>query len=103
MSKRTIRIEVDLSPAFERVLPTSHLSIDLKESEATVNGFLCRLLSEYGEKIRPLLFEREGDSILSGLMVMVNHRTFTGTALNQQEVRLVDKDKVSLLYFISGG
>jgi hypothetical protein len=99
----TIQIKVDLSPAFQIALPSSHLFLDLEENEATVKGLLYRLLKNFGEKIRPLLFEREGDSILSGLMVMVNDRTFTGTALNQQDVRLVDKDKVSLLYFVSGG
>jgi len=99
----TPQIEVDLSPAFQVALPSSHLLIELEESETTVKALLHRLLKEYGEKIKPLLFEKEGDAILSGLMVMVNDRTFTGTALNQQEVRLVDKDKVSLLYFVSGG
>jgi sulfur carrier protein ThiS len=34
---------------------------------------------------------------------MVNDRVLTGTALSQQGVELQDGDKVSLLYFISGG
>ena len=96
-------IEIDLSPAFQTALPSSHLLIELEENEATVKGLLHRLLKEYGEKIKPFLFEKEGDAILSGLMVMVNDRTFTGSALNQQVVQLMDKDKVSLLYFVSGG
>ena len=99
----TIQIEVDLSPVFRVALPSLHLFLDLEENEATVKGLLSRLLKEHGEKARPLLFEKEGTSILSGLMIMVNDRTFTGTALNQQDVRLVDKDEVSLLYFVSGG
>lgn len=99
----TVHIEVDLSSAFKMALPFSHLSVELKEREASLKSLLHLLFKEYGEKIRPLLFEKEGDSVLSGLMVMVNDQTFTGTALNQQDVRLVDKDKVNLLYFVSGG
>jgi hypothetical protein len=33
----------------------------------------------------------------------VNNRIFTGTAINQEVVELHDRDKVSLLYFVSGG
>ena len=99
----TIEIEVDLSPAFQAALPCSRLSIKLEPNEATVKGLLHHLSKEYREKVKPLLFEQEGTSILSGLMVMVNERIFTGTALNQQDIPLMDKDKVSLLYFVSGG
>jgi hypothetical protein len=60
------------------------------------------LVEEYGEKIRPLLFDNE-QGILTGLMVMVNDRIFTGSALQSQEVLLQEGDKVSLLYFLSGG
>jgi hypothetical protein len=98
-----IQIEADLSPAFQGTLPSLHLFVELKENEATVKRLFYRLVNEYGEKIRPLLFEKDGDSVLSGLMVMVNDRTFTGTALNRQDMPLMDRDKVSLLYFISGG
>jgi sulfur carrier protein ThiS len=34
---------------------------------------------------------------------MVNNRVFTGNALNKQVIPLQDRDKVSLLYFVSGG
>ena len=98
-----MKIEVELSPAFQIALQSSHLFIELEEEEGTVKGLLRRLSSESGGKINPLLFEEGGNSILSGLMVMVNNRVFTGTALNEQVVRLRDRDKVSLLYFVSGG
>jgi len=98
-----MRLEVYLSPAFQVALPSSHLLIELEENWATVMGLLHHLLKQYGERIKPLLFEKDGTSILSGLMVMVNDQTFTGIALNRQEVRIMDKDKVSLLYFVSGG
>ena len=62
-----------------------------------------RLLREHSGKIRPLLFAQKGDEILSGLMVMINNRTFTGSDLNRQEIRLAEGDKVSLLYYMSGG
>jgi len=99
----SLKIDIDLSPVFKTVCPSLRFSVELEENESTVKGLLFRLLNEYGEKIRPLLFEKEGDSILSGLMVMVNDKTFTGTALNKEIMELRDKDKVSLLYFVSGG
>jgi len=34
---------------------------------------------------------------------MINNRTFTGSDLNRQEIRLAEGDKVSLLYYMSGG
>ena len=68
-----------------------------------MKGLFERLLREHGEKIRPLLFAREEEEILSGLMVMINNRTFTGSDLNRREIRLAEGDKVSLLYYMSGG
>jgi hypothetical protein len=98
-----LKIDVEFSSVFEAVCLSTPLSVEFEEREATVKGLLFRLLKEYGEKIKPLLFEKGKDSILPGLMVMVNDRVFTGTILNQQVVELHDKDKVSLLYFVSGG
>lgn len=98
-----LRIDVEFSPVFEAACRSPHLSLELEEQEATVKRLLHRLCEIGGEKIKPLLFEKGEESVLSGLMVMVNDRIFTGTALNQQVVDLHDKDKVSLLYFISGG
>ena len=98
-----MKIEVELSPAFQTALKSSRLFIELEEDEGTVKGLLRRLSRESGGKIDSLLFEEGGNAILPGLMVMVNNRALTGTALNQQIIRLRDKDKVSLLYFVSGG
>jgi sulfur carrier protein ThiS len=53
--------------------------------------------------MKPLLFEKGDESILSGLMVMINDRVVTGTSLNQADVRLRGGDRVSLMYFVSGG
>ena len=99
----TLKIEVELSPVFQTAFQSSSVLIELDEDEGTVKGLLRHLSTESGGKINSLLFEEGGDSILSGLMVMVNNRVFTGTALNEQMIRLRDKDKVSLLYFVSGG
>jgi sulfur carrier protein ThiS len=99
----TLKIEVELSPVFQTALQASNIVVELREGEDTVQGLLHRLARESGGKISSLLFEEGGDSILPGLMVMVNNRMFTGTALNEQVIRLRDKDKVSLLYFVSGG
>jgi len=99
----TLKIEVEFSPAFRIALRSSRLLIELGEDEGTVHGLLRRLSGECGDKIDPLLFEEGGKAILPGLMVMVNDRVFTGTALNQQVVPLQEGDKVSLLYFVSGG
>ena len=98
-----LKIEVELSPVFQTAIQSSHVFLELEEDEGTVKGLLRHLSTESGGKINSFLFEEGGDSILSGLMVMVNNRVFTGTALNEQMIRLRDKDKVSLLYFVSGG
>ena len=99
----TLKIKVELSPVFQTALQSSNVFIELEENEGTVKELLRHLARKTGGKINSLLFEEEGDSILSGLMVMVNNRVFTGTALNEQMILLRDKDKVSLLYFVSGG
>jgi sulfur carrier protein ThiS len=101
--KVKVRIEVELSSVFEGSCSSPHLSVELEGDEPTVKGLLHRLCEINGEKIKPLLFEKGEESVLSGLMVMVNNRVFTGTAINQQDVELQDRDKVSLLYFVSGG
>jgi len=99
----TLKIEVELSPVFQTALQSSNVIVELGEDEGTMKGLLSRLARESGGKIRSLLFEEGGDSILPGLMVMVNNRVFTGNALNKQVIPLQDRDKVSLLYFVSGG
>jgi hypothetical protein len=98
-----LKIDVELSPAFELFRLSSPLSVELEEGEATVKSLLHRLGRMGGERGKSLLFEKGEDSVLSGLMVMVNNRIFTGTAINQEVVELHDRDKVSLLYFVSGG
>jgi sulfur carrier protein ThiS len=56
-----------------------------------------------GGRVARLLFEEGGSTVLSGLMVMVNDRTYTGNEINRESIRLHEGDKVSILYFISGG
>lgn len=98
-----MKIDVELSAVFQTAHLPASFSVEIERGEATIRGLLQHLAGPWGEKIRPLLFEEGGDAVLSGLMVMVNDRVFTGTILNQQVVELHDKDKVSLLYFVSGG
>jgi sulfur carrier protein ThiS len=98
-----LKIAVELSSVFEVAGLSRYLSIEMEEQEATVKCLLHRLSEIGGDKIKPFLFEKGEESVLPGLMVMVNDRVLTGTALSQQEVELQDRDKVSLLYFISGG
>jgi sulfur carrier protein ThiS len=95
------RIAVELSPIFQSRLGVVRLSLTIAEECSTVKGVLRSLSEGAGAKIKPLLYSGEG--ILAGLMVMVNDRIFTGSALNQQDVSLRDGDKVSLLYYVSGG
>ncbi len=97
------KIEVEFSPAFQSRLSLERQTLELEEGRSTVKDLLALLAEEHGEKIRSLLFGRGEEEILSGLMVMINDRTFTGSALNRQEIRLGDGDRVSLLYFMSGG
>lgn len=98
-----MRIDVELSSVFEAVRLPMRLSVELKEQEATVQGLLHRLCEMGGDSIKPLLFEEGTESVLSGLMVMVNDRVYTGTNLNQEAIELHEKDRVNLMYFISGG
>jgi hypothetical protein len=98
-----MKIEIEFSPLFVSIARAQHLSIKLEGSEATVQGVLHHLSRAYGEKMRALLFEKGKDAILPGLMVLVNDQTYTGVALGQRSVPLVEGDKVSLLYFVSGG
>ena len=98
-----MKIEVEFSPPFQSLLSLERQTLILEEGRSTVKDLFERLLREHGEKIRPLLFAQKEDEILSGLMVMINNRTFTGSDLNRQEIRLAEGDKVSLLYFMSGG
>jgi hypothetical protein len=98
-----LKIDVELSSVFEGAGLSRYLSVEMEEQEATVKSLLHRLAEIGGDKIKPFLFEKGEESVLPGLMVMVNDRVLTGTALSQQGIELQDRDKVSLLYFISGG
>jgi sulfur carrier protein ThiS len=98
-----MKIDVELSAVFQTAHLPASFSVEIERDEATIRGLLQHLAGQWGEKIRPLLFDEGGEDVLSGLMVMVNDRTFTGTALKQQTVDLHSGDKVSLLYFVSGG
>jgi sulfur carrier protein ThiS len=98
-----MKIEVEFSPAFQSRLSLERQTLILEEGRSTVKDLFERLLREHGEKVRPLLFAQKEDEILSGLMVMINNQTFTGSDLKRQEIRLAEGDRVSLLYFISGG
>jgi molybdopterin converting factor small subunit len=98
-----LKIDVELSSVFHTACPLPQLSIELKEGEATVQGLFLRLSQEYGETMRDLLFEKGKESVIPGLMVLVNDQIHTGVALNQKDVPLMEGDKVSLLYFVSGG
>ena len=98
-----MKIEVEFSPAFQSRLSLERQTLTLEEGRSTVKDLFDQLAQEHGGKIRPLLFDPREDEILSGLMVMINNRIFTGNALNQQEIRLGEGDRVNLLYFMSGG
>jgi hypothetical protein len=98
-----IRLALNFSPAFHMVWPRWPSQIELESSGGTLRRLLHDLAECCDEKGRTLLYDPQNSSILSGLMVMVNNRVFTGTAINQQDVELHDRDKVSLLYFVSGG
>ena len=72
--------EVELSPAFQSRLCIAHLTMAIDEDSFIVKGLLGRLVEEYGEKIRPLLFDKE-QGILDSLIVMVNDLIFTVSGL----------------------
>jgi len=98
-----VRIEVEFSPAFQSCLSLKRQSLTLEEGRSTVKDLFDRLVQEHGGKLRRLLFDPQEDKILSGLMVMINNRTFTANDLNQRDIQLGEGDTVNLLYFLSGG
>jgi len=98
-----MKIEVEFSPAFQSRLSLQHQTFFLEEGRSTLKDLLDRLAEEHGAKIRPLLFSPQADAILSGLMVQVNNRLLTGNTLNPREIQLGEGDRVSFLYFMSGG
>lgn len=97
------KIEVEFSPAFQTRLSLERQTFFFEKDRPTMKDLLDQLLDEHRGKISPLLFAPHQKEILSGLMVMVNDRVFTGPGLNQEDISLRDGDKVSLLYFMSGG
>jgi len=97
-----MKIDVEFSAAFVPISGSQHVSIELETNETTVQDILSRLSKKYGQMTN-LLFEKGQEDILSGLMVTVNGKAYTGTALNQQRVQLQGGDRVNLLYFVSGG
>jgi molybdopterin converting factor small subunit len=98
-----IHVHVEFSSMFQSLCPSPHPMIELQEQEATVEGLLRWLSGKYGERMRNLLFERGTMSILPGLMIVVNGRIHTGGVLSARDVPLKEGDRVSLLYFMSGG
>lgn len=96
-------IDVELSSVFQGAGLSRSLSVEMGERDASVKGLLHRLAEVGGARIKTLLFEEGEEAVLAGLMVVVNDRVFTGTALNREAVELRDRDKVNLLYFVSGG
>ena len=81
----------------------SQCTISLEKNKSSLKDLLHRLSEETHGRIDSLLFEKENDRILSGLMVQVNDQRYTGNTLNQKQVYLNDKDTVHLMYYISGG
>lgn len=81
----------------------SQCTISLDRNERSLKDLLHRLSEKTRGRIDSLLFEKENDRILSGLMVQVNDQRYTGNTLNQKQIILEDNDIVHLMYYISGG
>lgn len=97
------KIYVELSNSFYKITKTSFLSILLEEEEMSIKGVLTHLSKKYGEQMEKMLFEKKTGLIIPGLMVLLNGKIHTGVSLNEKDVQLKDGDRVSLLYFVSGG
>ena len=63
-----VKIDIELSSVFEVAGLSRHLSVEMKEQEATVKHLLHRLSEMGGDKIKPFLFEKGEESVLPGLM-----------------------------------
>lgn len=77
--------------------------MEIPEGKASLRNFLRHLASQGGREGESLILDGGKEEILPGLMVMVNDQTFTGVELNARDVGLRDGDRISLLYFVSGG
>lgn len=98
-----VRVDVELSYVFRLFFPLSKFRMDIPGDAPDLRQLLDRLYRQSDGRVARLLFEEGGSTVLSGLMVMVNDRTYTGNEINRESIRLHEEDKVSLLYFISGG
>lgn len=98
-----IVIEIRFSIPFSLVVSQSGLKLSLDKGEQTVGRMLARLGRIYKGKVDHLLFDKERHGIFPGLMVKVNERVFTGTALNREDFQLKDQDVVDILFYVSGG
>jgi len=98
-----VTVKVVFSPVFRAVFHQRETEVVLPEGEADVGGLLMKLSEKSAGQIDPLVFEKRPDLISAALMILVNDRVYTGTALNRRAVALDDQDIVSLLYYISGG
>ena len=99
----TITAKIIFSPVFRNILGRSQCTISLDENNCSLKDLLHRLSEETHGRIDSLLFGKENDRILSGLMVQVNDQRYTGNTMNQKQIVLRDDDTVHLMYYISGG
>jgi hypothetical protein len=98
-----VKVDVELSFAYRPYFPHSKFRVDFPGDHPDLRQLLDRLHQASDGRIVRLLFEEDGTSVLSGLMVMINDRVYTGNEINRENVGLHDGDRVELLYFISGG
>jgi hypothetical protein len=98
-----VKVDVELSYVYRLFFPLARFPMYIPDDAPDLRQLLDRLCRQSDGRAARLLFEEDGSTVLAGLMVMVNDRTYTGNEINRENIRLHEGDKVSLLYFISGG
>lgn len=99
---KPITVKVQLGLLIRTRLPYSSLNVSLSAKNNTMRDLLEAVADRTEGKIERFLFEKDR-KVLSGLMVKANETVYTGTELNQKEIKVEDGDVVELLYYISGG
>lgn len=99
---KPITVRVQLGLLIRTRLPYASLNVSLSAQNNTMRHLLEAVADRTEGKIERFLFEKDR-KVLSGLMVKTGKTVYTGTELNQKEIRLEDGDVVELLYYISGG
>ena len=95
-----ITINIRTSVVLSEILGDWKFQISVPQNY-TFGDLLNELIETYGEKLRPYVFEKDGKTLVSHIMFLVNGRNIR--FLNKKETVLQDDDNVTILLPAGGG